>query len=141
MLGYKNNKPRNWYIEQDTDTTSFTPETEKEKALDILTPDGDRDLFKSHLERGGETQRPHEVMIERITDDSFYREAYTRKIDDLNTADATLQEVRNAEYTVELMQGNSSASAHRYDTIDFNEIPDKVKKVFKTHDDKNWMRR
>lgn len=136
-LGY-DTKPRNWYKQLDPEQADFQPKTSEEEALERMLPTAEREVFKSHLERGGETKRPHEVIVQRLEEDSFYRAVYKREIDDLNTADASLQEIRDSEYIVEVMQGNASAGAHRKGNTDFTGLPEEVQEVFKTHDDKTW---
>ena len=138
-LGYTH-KPRNWYQELNPEQTELQPQNPDEEALKELMPTGERNIFKSHLERGGETQRPHEIITQKIEEDSYHRIVYTRQINDLNTADPSLQELRNAEYTVEIMQGNSSAGAHRQDTTTFEQLPGEIQQIFKTHDEKQWYR-
>ena len=136
-LGY-DSRPRTWYQEINPEDTEFRPENRDEEAIKELIPTGDKEVFKSHLERGKESKRPLEVVIQRLEDDSFYRATYKRQVDDLSTSDATLQDVRDAEYLVEVMQGNESAGAHRYGNTDFNGLPEEIQNIFKTHDEKQW---
>lgn len=138
-LGYEH-KPRTWYKQLDPEQTDFQPETTEEKALEHLLPTADREVFKSHLERGKETNRPHEVIIQRIEEDSFYRAVYKREINDMNTADTTLQELKNSEYIVEVMQGTQGAGAHRKGNTEYAELPEEIQQIFKTHDEKQWYK-
>lgn len=137
-IGY-DNKPCNWYKQQKETPAPVLEGNEWEETLDVLTPDGDKQVFKNHLLRGGvETDRPYEIVVQRMSDDSFYREVYRRRINDLDTSDASLSEVRDAEYRVELMQGNGSASGHRHGVLEFEDLPQSVKDMFKTHDNLEW---
>lgn len=134
-LGY-DSRPRNWYEKEETEQS----DEEVEEVLRELMPSGDRQLFKSHLERGlSESNRPYEVVAERRGEDDFFRAVYSREVDDLSTADLSLQELRGMEYSVEVVEGSEYGGAHRTDTLGFSGLPEDVKTIFKGHDDYRWI--
>lgn len=136
-LGY-DNRPRNWYGVS-PETASLDPDNEMEEVLKLLTPSEDLDIFRSHPVRATtESGMPDQVMKQRIGEDSFYMETYSRPVDDLSTRELSLDDLRDMEFRVEVVQGNGSAGAHRSDTVSYDGLPDEVREIFKDHDDYSW---
>lgn len=134
-LGY-DSRPRNWYEKSETEQS----EEEVEEVLQELIPSGDRQVFKSHLKRGlSNSNRPYEVVVERRGKDDFFRAVYSREVDDMSTADVSLQELRGMEYSVEVAEGSEYGGAHRTDTMGFDGLPEEVQTIFKGHDDYQWI--